>query len=390
MNTLNSTCAMLSAALLVIVNSGDVAAQSYWNLGAAPAELASYGYTNGSMFLDDDTATYHVAEFVPHAGHKPPEVAIVALHKGDARAAFVAFEPAQATDGSGASVTGRRVAAAETERFNRVVFPALARAYPRLAHAIRLHHFVYAKGRHFQPTRGYREWQESTKTGHEQTLLDLLWLRDIPSQPFAPHPRLMQGVPAEGLPATIAEATRERAPLEISARGGSAPSVAVPPMAKPAVSARRERTAGTASRGIDLYVDLSHYSRENLHEEAVAGSRNNGIVVVAFTGEEEARDMHRIVADHVRAGALIRSVMRAAPEAGMRFDIYYNGISLFRSKRSSRPPAGSLDAELKPIVELQSIDIRMAEKQKEIDELERKIEAMDRAFELGDDPDINK
>lgn len=180
------------------------------------------------------------------------------------------------------------------------------------------------------------------------------------------------------------------AELDAPARRRSAPSAAAPPAAAPAAPARRERTARASSRRVDLYVDLAHYSRENLHKEAVAGSRNNGIVVVAFTDEKEARDMHRIVADHVRAGALIRSVMRAAPEAGMRFDIYYNGISLFRSKQSSRPPVGSLEAELKPVVELQSIDIRMAEKQKEIDELERKLEAMDRAFELGDDPGINK
>lgn len=180
------------------------------------------------------------------------------------------------------------------------------------------------------------------------------------------------------------------AELDAPARRRSAPSAAAPPAAAPAAPVRRERTAQAASRRIDLYVDLAHYSRENLHKEAVAGSRNNGIVVVAFTDEKEARDMHHIVADHVRAGALIRSVMRAAPEAGMRFDIYYNGISLFRSKQSSRPPVGSLEAELKPVVELQSIDIRMAEKQKEIDELERKLEAMDRAFELGDDPGINK
>jgi len=247
---LSSNCAVLFAALLALVSSGRVAAQSYWNLGAAPTELVSYGYTNGTMLFDDDRAAYYVAEFVPYAGYEPPEIAI---------------------------------------------------------------------------------------------------------------------------------ATSQR----------PAPSAATPPATVPSSAARRGRAADTASsRRIDLYVDLSHYSRESLHNEAVHGSRNNGIVVVAFTGEEEARAMHRIIVDHVRSGAQIRSVMRAAPEAGMRFDIYYNGISLFRSK-SSRPPVRSLEAELKPIVELQSIDIRIAEKQKEIDDLDRKLEAMDRAFELGDDPDIN-
>lgn len=385
---LSSNCAVLFAAFLALVSSGRVAAQSYWNLGAAPAELVSYGYTNGTMLLDDDRAAYYVAEFVPYAGYEPPEIAIVALYKGDARSAFVALEAARVTDGTGASVPGRRVASAEAERLNGVVVPALARAHPRLAHAIRLHYFVYAKGRHFQPARSVRERQESMRTSHEQPLLDLLWLREADNRPFALHPRLMEGVPADALPATIVEATRERAPLESSARRRSSPSAAAPPAATPAASGRRDRPAGTAGARIDLYIDLSHYSREHLHQEAVAGSRSNGIVVVAFTGEEEARDMHRIVVDHVRAGARIRSVMRAVPEAGMRFDIYYNGISLFRSK-SSRPPVRSLEAELKPIIELQSIDIRIAEKQKEIDDLDRKLEAMDRAFELGDDPDIN-
>ncbi|MCW5621842.1 MAG: hypothetical protein KIS79_12100, partial [Burkholderiales bacterium] len=104
------------------------------------------------------------------------------------------------------------------------------------------------------------------------------------------------------------------AEFDAPARRRSAPSAAAPPAAAPAAQARRERTARAASRRIDLYVDLSHYSRESLHNEAVHGSRNNGIVVVAFTDEKEARDMHRIVVDHVRAGALIRSVMRATPE----------------------------------------------------------------------------
>lgn len=53
------------------------------------------------------------------------------------------------------------------------------------------------------------------------------------------------------------------------------------------------------------------------------------------------------------------------------------------------PPTDSFTKILEPIVQLQSVDLRMAAKAKEIADLEKKVKAIGRALELGDDPDIN-
>lgn len=388
MNPFHWTRGALCASLLTVAGAGH--AQSYYGLGTAPDELASYGYAYGVQILDDETAIYYLAEYDPQPTNpNPPEAAIIALHKGNDNRAFIAVEPAPATDANGAAVPGRRIAAAETDRFNRIIYPAVARAHPPFARTKSLDHFIYAGGRHFQPTRFFRERQELSRTTHEEPLLVLLWERAVADQPFAPHPRLLAGVPADWLTNTIAEAMRDRAPLTAVAARRTAPPAT--PAAAPVVSASRSRATGRAANPrTDIYVDLAHYSPQSLHSEAVAGSRNNGIVVVAFTDETAAREMQRVAANYIRAGALIRSVMRAAPMDGMNFDIYYNGASLFQPARSPARPVGSFESALRPIVELQSVDMRMAEKLKEIEDLERKVEAMDRAFELGGDPDINK
>lgn len=137
------------------------------------------------------------------------------------------------------------------------------------------------------------------------------------------------------------------------------------------------------------YVDLSHYPDENLHNEASFSSHNNGIVVIAYADIKGAERFCHLASPQVRAGAQIRSVMRAAPQSGKTFDIYYNGASYVRANKMTYPPTDSFTKVLEPIVQLQSVDLRMAAKAKEIAELEKKVKAIGRALELGDDPDIN-
>lgn len=217
--------ALVPGLALALAGLVHAAPSSYWKLGAAPAELAAYGYTQGVRFFDDATATYYLAEHVPYVGYTPPDVVIVTVMKDADQRPLVATEPANVTDGSDTRANGRRIAAAESERFNRVVFPALIRAQPQFARAPRLTQFFYAQGRHFQPTRFYRERQLTTKTGFEEALLELPWQRDAADFPFAPHPRLLAGVPADGLPVTLAEATRGRAPASAAPALASAASV---------------------------------------------------------------------------------------------------------------------------------------------------------------------
>ena len=175
------------------------------SLPAAPPELAAFGYARGALVLDDETATLYVAGYATYQG-APEQAAIVALHKGGSDAAFVASERANANGGP-----GRRIAAAETERFNRVVAPALARIRPDLARTTMLYHFIYAKGRHFEPSADYRDRQQRTRTPYEQPFLTLLWVRDSLDSPFSPHKGLLAATPVAGFPVTLAEATRERA-----------------------------------------------------------------------------------------------------------------------------------------------------------------------------------
>lgn len=137
------------------------------------------------------------------------------------------------------------------------------------------------------------------------------------------------------------------------------------------------------------YVDLSHYPEENLHNEATFSSRNNGIVVIAYADIKSAERFCHLAGPQVRTGAQIRSVMRAAPQSGKTFDIYYNGASYVRANKMVYPATDSFTQVLEPIVQLQSVDLRMAAKAKEIADLEKKVKAIGRALELGDDPDIN-
>ena len=112
MNLFHWTRGALCAALLTAAGAGH--AQSYYGLGTAPDELASYGYAYGVQILDDETAIYYLAEYDPQPTNpNPPEAAIIALHKGNDNRAFIAVEPAPATDANGAAVPGRRIAAAE-------------------------------------------------------------------------------------------------------------------------------------------------------------------------------------------------------------------------------------------------------------------------------------
>ena len=141
--------------------------------------------------------------------------------------------------------------------------------------------------------------------------------------------------------------------------------------------------------GIQI-ADLSHYPDENLHNEASWSSRSHGIVVIAYTDFKGAEQYGHRAGPYKKAGAQIRSVLRGPSGPGRTFDIYYNGASYVRANNNTYPPADSFAKVLEPFVALQSVDLRMAAKQREIEALERKVKAMDRAFELGADPNINK
>lgn len=158
---------------------------------------------------------------------------------------------------------------------------------------------------------------------------------------------------------------------------------------------------GACAQAIDVagiqFADLSHYSEESLHNEATFSSRNHGIVVIAYTDFKTAEQYCHLAGPYKKSGAQIRSVLRAGAASGKTFDIYYNGMSYVRGNKGAWPRKEDFTKVLAPIVELQSVDLRLAAKQREADALEkeikaldRKIDAYDRILELSRDPDINK
>lgn len=149
--------------------------------------------------------------------------------------------------------------------------------------------------------------------------------------------------------------------------------------------------------GVQL-ADLSHYAAESLHSEASHSSKNFGIVVIAYTADlKSAESFCHLAAPYKKSGAVVRSVLRAAPAPGKTFDLYYNGASYVRANKNAYPPTDDFGKVLAWAVDLQSVDLRLAAKQreadaleKEIEALDRKIDAHDRVLELSRDPDINK
>ncbi len=148
--------------------------------------------------------------------------------------------------------------------------------------------------------------------------------------------------------------------------------------------------------GINL-ADLSHYAAEGLHGEAANGSRANGLVIVAYANAKDAERYCREAAAFVSRGATVRAVFAAGGQPGKTFDVYYNGESYVRMHKGASPRTEDFTKVLAWAVELQSVDLRLAAKQreaealeKEIEALDRKIDAHDRVLELSRDPDINK
>ncbi|MFZ5593252.1 MAG: hypothetical protein ACOY4D_03120 [Pseudomonadota bacterium] len=148
--------------------------------------------------------------------------------------------------------------------------------------------------------------------------------------------------------------------------------------------------------GVNL-ADLSHYGAGSLHSEAAHGSRANGLVIVAYANAKDAERYCRKAAPFVRKGATVRAVFAAGVQSGKTFDVYYNGESYVRANKSVWPRTEDFAKVLAWAVDLQSVDLRLAAKQreadaleKEIEDLDRKIDAHDRVLELSRDPDINK
>ena len=148
--------------------------------------------------------------------------------------------------------------------------------------------------------------------------------------------------------------------------------------------------------GVNL-ADLSHYGADGLHSEATHGSRANGLVIVAYANAKDAERYCREAALFVRKGAAVRAVFAAGVQPGKTFDVYYNGESYNRANKGAWPRTEDFAKVLAWAVDLQSVDLRLAAKQREADALEqeiealdRKIDAHDRVLELSRDPDINK
>lgn len=142
--------------------------------------------------------------------------------------------------------------------------------------------------------------------------------------------------------------------------------------------------------GLD-YMDLSHYSEESLHREAVYYSKDRSIIVITYAADNKGgEEFARMAARHAEGGARIRAVWRGAPQEGRSWDIYYDGISLVRAGNKPYPPLDTFEANLASIIQLQASEIRLAEKEKEISDLTRRIDAFREAEALARDPDINK
>lgn len=148
--------------------------------------------------------------------------------------------------------------------------------------------------------------------------------------------------------------------------------------------------------GVNL-ADLSHYATDGLHGEAAGGSRANGLVILAYTNAKDAERYCREASAFVRKGATVRAVFAGGVQPGKTFDVYYNGESYVRMHKGAWPRTEDFAKVLAWAVELQSVDLRLAAKQreaealeKEIEALDRKIDAHDRVLELSRDPDINK
>lgn len=148
--------------------------------------------------------------------------------------------------------------------------------------------------------------------------------------------------------------------------------------------------------GVNL-ADLSHYGADGLHSEAAHGSRANGLVIVAYANAKDAERYCREAAPFARKGATVRAVFAAGVQSGKTFDVYYNGESYVRAHKGAWPRTEDFTKVLAWAVDLQSVDLRLAAKQreadaleKEIEALDRKIDAHDRVLELSRDPDINK
>lgn len=385
-----ATCILSGArgllTLLPLVVAMPAWAQSRSGLAEAPAELAAHGFTHGKQVLDDPSGTYYVAEYDPlPTDPHPAELAVVVLRKGGANDALVSVEAAAATDGNGAPVSGRRISSAGIHQFNSAIVPAMVRAVPELSRSIRITQLIYIKGAHFLPDAYFADRQKVTRAAFEQPLVELVWQRNAAGEPFAPHPRLLAGVPAEALPVTAAETARERAAQGLPRR----PSVA-PARTGVAAASTTPASGRAGSAPANLYVDLSHYSLQNLRSEAVASSASQGIVVVAWASEQLARDWLAVAVEHNRGGAQIRAVMRANPQPGRTFDIFYDGKSQYGGADGEFPQAGSYRDALNVAVRLQSLDRRMASLQSEIGDLDARLEDFKLVDRLATDPALNE
>lgn len=148
--------------------------------------------------------------------------------------------------------------------------------------------------------------------------------------------------------------------------------------------------------GVNL-ADLSHYAADGLHGEAAGGSRANGLVIVAYTSAKDAERYCHEAAPYVKKGAAVRAVFAAGAQTGKTFDVYYNGESYVRANKNVWPRTEDFASVMAWVADLQSVDLRLAAKQREADALEDEIEALDKKIDAYDtilrlsrDPDINK
>jgi hypothetical protein len=193
----------MAGCCLATANAADV--KSHWGFPNAPDELTAYGFDFGARLFDDASSTYFVAEYHPSDGPVPPEVAVVQVFKGPSDASFLATESIRSPGG-----TRSRLADKESVRFNAETVPAISKVNPSMRQAMRLHHFVYARGLHFAPTGRFEYQHKYRKTPYEQPLLELVWQRPSREEPFASDYSSREGFDPSAFPVTVATAAGTR------------------------------------------------------------------------------------------------------------------------------------------------------------------------------------
>ena len=325
----------------------------------ADDDPAERGIAGAQRFFASASATYSYAE-VPRADGQLDPV-VVAMHAIPASASIPGVERVE-----GAEPTVRYAPALRDEMGERV-FPALWRARPdlRLEVVSVLH---YVEGHHLGDEARFAAFRAGRAATllREQPLIETLWKRSE-SGKFVPFTDGRSDVVLKlgWGDISVAAARQRRAVIRAGTYAAAPPPNGIP------------------------YKELASAPLERVHEAALAASRGHGIVVIAFAGAAGTQRLYDAAARHARAGAQIRAFVRVAPGPRDGYDLYYDGASIARSNGMPPPDAATFEQKLAPIAQLQRLDLEIAATEAKLNEQQRKVEAFERAFELGADPHIN-